>query len=84
MPKIGKTPPFESALVDQVQNTGHSNAKHPIYKKEKQARKQDHENNERGRDECFATRRPGHFTGLGPNLLQEFQGVSHCLDATQR
>jgi hypothetical protein len=79
-----KIPPVESASVDQVQKTRHRKTKNPIDKKEKQAREQDHENNERGGDESFAPRGPRHFAGLGADLLQEFQGVSHCLDVPQR
>jgi hypothetical protein len=72
------------SLMDEVQNTGHSKAKHPIHNNEKQARKQDHENNEHGGNQSFAARRPSHLARLGANLLQEFQGVSHCLDVTQQ
>ena len=81
--KIKEDSPIEGALVNQVQKTSHSKAQHPIDKKKKQTREQDHENDERGGDERFAARRPGHFAGLGADLLQEFQGVSHC-QMTQR
>jgi hypothetical protein len=81
--KIKEDSPIEGALVNQVQKTSHSKAQHPIDKKKKQTREQDHENDERGGDERFAARRPGHFAGLGADLLQEFQRVSHCFDATE-
>ena len=72
------------SLVDKVQSTGNGKAKHPIHNNEKQARKQDHENNERSSDQSFTPRGPSHLASLGADVLQEFQGVSHCLDVTQQ
>jgi hypothetical protein len=65
--------------MDQIQNTGHRKAKRPVYDNEKQARKQDHEDNERGRNQRFAPGRPGYFASLRADLLQEFEGVRHCV-----
>jgi hypothetical protein len=77
-------PAGESILMDQVQNTGHSKAKRPIHDNEKQARKQDHEDNERSRDQRFAPRRPGYLASLGTDFLQEFGGVRHCVNMLER
>ena len=70
--------------MDQVQNTGHSKAKRPNHDNEKQARKQDHEDNERSRDQRFAPRRPGYLASLGTDFLQEFDGVRHCVNMLER
>jgi hypothetical protein len=70
--------------MDQVQNAGHGKAKCPIHDDEKQARKQDHQDNERSRNQRFAPGGPSHFASLGTDLLQEFEGVRHCVDALER
>ena len=69
----------ERSLTADTQNAADNEAQRPIYCDEKKTGEQDHEKNERRRDQGLTAGGPRNLGAFGADLLKEFQRVRHCV-----
>jgi hypothetical protein len=67
----------ELRSMPDTQDQCHEEPESLVYRDEKQSGEEHHENDEPGRDQGLAPRRPSDFVGLGANLLNELEWVRH-------